>query len=212
MIIELLMFAMLFVTFAMITAKRINAVINGFMWQSLLLFAAMLRLAVASGNTELYILAALVLAVKAVFIPYYLRKITAEMNVSQNMGLILNPFLSLLSGIALTYLCYRFAGYVFSAQAPADKLMLTISVSVIAFGLFLMVFRMKALSQIIGLLVMENGTFLLASWTSGGMPFIVELAVFFDLFVLVIIVGTFIYRINKLFTHIDVSKLTDLKG
>jgi hydrogenase-4 membrane subunit HyfE len=30
--------------------------------------------------------------------------------------------------------------------------------------------------------------------------------------VLVIIVGAFIYRINKLFTHIDVSKLTDLKG
>lgn len=212
MIMELLMFSTLFVTFAMITAKRINALINCFMWQSLMIFLSVFYLAFASGNAELYILAALVLAVKAVFIPYYLRKITAEMNVNQNMGLILNPFLSLLSGIVLTWLSYRFAGYVFGGQAPADRLMLTISVSVIALGLFLMVFRMKALSQIIGLLVMENGTFLLASWTSGGMPFIVELAVFFDLFVLVIIAGTFIYRINKLFTHIDVTKLTDLKG
>ena len=212
MIMELLMFAMLFVTFSMIIAKRITAVINGFMWQSLLMFLAMLYLAFVSGNSELFALSALVLAVKVVFIPYYLRKITTEMNADQNMGLILNPFLSLLTGIGLTYLSYAFAGYVFETQVPADKLMPTISVSIIALGLFLMIFRMKALSQIIGLLVMENGIFLLASWTSGGMPFIVELAVFFDLFVLVIIVGAFIYRINRLFTHIDVSKLTELKG
>jgi len=61
-------------------------------------------------------------------------------------------------------------------------------------------------------LVMENGLFLLAATVSGGMPFFVEIAIFFDVFVSVLIMGFFVYRINKLFTHIDVNKLSRLKG
>ena len=44
------------------------------------------------------------------------------------------------------------------------------------------------------------------------MPFFVEIAIFFDVFVSVLIMGFFVYRINKLFTHIDVNKLSRLKG
>jgi hydrogenase-4 membrane subunit HyfE len=40
----------------------------------------------------------------------------------------------------------------------------------------------------------------------------VEIAVFFDVFVSVIIMGLFVYCINRLFTHIDVNKLSRLKG
>jgi hydrogenase-4 component E len=87
-----------------------------------------------------------------------------------------------------------------------------ISLSVTLIGLFLMMSRMKAVSQIIGLLVMENGLFLIAMASAGGMPFFVEIAVFFDIFVCVVILGMFVYRINKLFTHINVSKLQELKG
>jgi len=75
-----------------------------------------------------------------------------------------------------------------------------------------MMSRMSALAQIIGLLVMENGLFMLASTVSGGMPFFVEIAIFFDVFMSVLIMGIFVFRINKLFTHIDVNKLSRLKG
>lgn len=75
-----------------------------------------------------------------------------------------------------------------------------------------MISRLKALAQIIGILVMENGIFLLSSAFSGGMPFIVEMAIFLDVFVSVIILGLFVYRINELFTGIDVDQLSRLKG
>ncbi len=92
-----------------------------------------------------------------------------------------------------------------------------VSIPAVAFfmvltGLFLMISRITALAQVVGLLVMENGLFLLASTVSGGMPFFVETAIFFDVFVSVLIMGFFVYRINKLFTHIDVNKLSRLKG
>ena len=87
-----------------------------------------------------------------------------------------------------------------------------VSLTIVLTGFFIMVFRMKAVSQIIGLLVMENGIFLLATSIAGGMPFFVEMAIFLDVLLSVIILNVFVYRINKMFTHIDAAKLNKLKG
>jgi hydrogenase-4 component E len=78
--------------------------------------------------------------------------------------------------------------------------------------MFILVSRLKALAQVLGLLVMENGIFLLAAAVAGGMPFLVEMAIFFDVFVSVVIFGLFVYRINELFTGIDVDQLNRLRG
>ena len=75
-----------------------------------------------------------------------------------------------------------------------------------------MVFRRKAVGQVIGLLIIENGSFLTAVALCGNMPFFVEIAIFFDIFVFAIILGIFIFRINELFTHIDIDKLKTLRG
>ena len=135
-----------------------------------------------------------------------------EDKVSEDLGLFINPQLSLLWALAFTYLSWIFASYLVSANNAILTGTLAIAFFVVSAGMFLMVFRMTALAQIIGLLVMENGLFLLASTVSGGMPFFVEIAIFFDVFVSVLIMGLFVYRINKLFTHIDVNKLSRLKG
>ena len=111
-----------------------------------------------------------------------------------------------------TYLSWIFASYLVGANNPILTATLAIAFFIVFAGIFLMIFRMTALAQIIGLLVMENGLFLLASTVSGGMPFFVEIAIFFDIFVSVLIMGFFVYKINKLFTHIDVNKLSRLKG
>ena len=86
------------------------------------------------------------------------------------------------------------------------------SITAVCVGFFIMVSRMKALGQIVGLLVMENGIFLAAGAIAGGMPFFVEIALFFDLFVFVVIIEVFVYKVNRLFTHIDTSKMKSLKG
>jgi len=88
----------------------------------------------------------------------------------------------------------------------------SISLFITLVGMFLMIFRKKAISQIIGLLVMENGLFLLAAAIANGLPFFIEITIFFDILVSVMILGVFVYRINTLFTHIDTNKLTRLKG
>jgi hydrogenase-4 component E len=93
-----------------------------------------------------------------------------------------------------------------------EKTFLTNSVSVVLIGLFFMISRKKAIGQIIGFLVMENGMFMAAILTTFGMPMIVEIGVFFDLLTAVLIMGVFVFRINENFDSIDINKLRNLKG
>jgi hydrogenase-4 component E len=206
MLVNTFLFAILMMAFAMVAAKRLTALINGFRAQSFFLFLLMFVLAHRASSTELYIVAALLFLIKVIWIPRMLHRVAKRIKVNEDLGLSANPTVSIFAAIVLAYLAYAFTGMI--AGIPA----FFVSISITLIGVFIMIFRMKALAQIAGLLVMENGMFLAAASISGGMPFIVEIAIFFDVFLAVIILGVFVYKINSLFTHIDVDKLTELKG
>jgi hydrogenase-4 component E len=212
MIIYLLLLGILISAFFMVSAKRIGALINGFSLQAVFLFLITIYAAAREKSPELYIVAGLLFLIKVLLIPGYLRRIVKRIKVNEDLGLFLNPSVSLFVAAILVYLAYLFAGRFVSIANHTENSAFIVSISMVLIGIFIMVFRMKALAQIIGLLVMENGLFLLAATISGGMPFFVEIAIFFDIFLCVIILEIFVYKINKLFTHIDVDKLTELKG
>ncbi|HQP91810.1 MAG TPA: hypothetical protein PLU24_03965 [Candidatus Omnitrophota bacterium] len=198
-------------TYVMVTSKRIPSLISCFRAQSFFLFLVTLGFAMRERKTELFIVAGLLVLMKVVLVPAFLNKLVKKIKVAQTLGLFMNPVLSLISALLLTYAASVFSSK-FIGGSGAPYAAFVVSMTMVLVGFFLMIFRMKAISQIVGMLVMENGIFLLASSLSGGMPFIVEIAVAFDVFVCVIIAGIFMYRINKLFTHIEVSRLTDLRG
>lgn len=209
---EIILFGVLVSTYLMFTAKRMPVLIRSFRYQSFFLFLATFIMALNEHQIDLYIVAGLLFIIKVLLIPYLLYKVMKKMKATEDIGLFVNAQLSLLCALGFTYLAW-----VFSARLVAPSSQVQVSILAIAFfavlaGLFLMISRMSALAQIVGLLVMENGLFLLACAVSGGMPFFVEIAIFFDVFVSVVIMGFFVYRINKLFTHIDVNKLSNLKG
>jgi len=204
--------ALLFSVFLMAGSKRLGALIRAFRMQSLTLALLTASFARHSAGWELWGITIMILAVKVWLIPLYLEKITAEMSPGENMGHVINPPMSVMIVTLFGWLIFCFSDSVIGTLSADAKLNFSIALLMVFAGFFLMVFRLKALAQITGLLVMENGVFMLASSISGGMPFIVEIAVFFDLFVLVAVAGIFVYRIKGLFTHIDVSRLTRLKG
>ncbi len=202
----------LITSFLLVMVKRITAMISVFRAQSFFLALVTLSVAVNSGSLELYAVAGLLFLLKVIGIPHYLSRIVKKVQVNENLGFFVNPMLSLIIAVLLTYFAYLFAHQVIQLPGKVASTALAISLSVTLIGLFVMISRVKALTQIVGLLVMENGLFLAAAAVSGGMPFFVEIAIFFDLMVCVIIQGIFVYRINKLFTHIDIDKLTGLRG
>ena len=198
--------------YLMMAAKRIASLVSAFRLQSFLLFVYTLIEAIKQRNAELYIVALLLFVLKVVFIPSILAKIVRKIKVNENLGLFVNVQLSLIIGLGFTYCSWIFSRMVVPQQEPFMAIALTASFTVTLAGMFIMIFRMKALSQTVGLLVMENGIFLLGASIAGGMPFFVEIAIFMDVLISVIILNVFVHRINKLFTHIDAGKLNQLKG
>lgn len=208
----IILFTVLSATYLMVIAKRMPALIRSFRYQSFCLFALTFIMAQEEQRLDLYIIAGLLFVLKVSLIPHLLYRVIRRIRANEDLGLFINPQLSLLCALAFTYLSWIFAAHLAESNNSILIGTLAIAFFVVLAGMFLMVSRMTALAQIIGLLVMENGLFLLASTVSGGMPFFVEIAIFFDVFVSVLIMGFFVYRINKLFTHIDVNKLSRLKG
>ena len=210
--INIILFGMLAMSFAMVAAKRMVSLIRGFRVQSALLFLVTVFFALESGDHELYAVAALLFILKVVMIPRFLSRVVKRIKVDENLGFFVNPLLSLCITLLLTYLSYLFTSRIMLMHENIQGYSFAVSLSVTLTGMFIMVFRIKAITQIVGLMVMENGLFLAASAVSGGMPFFVEIAIFFDVFICVMILGVFVYKINRLFTHIDVNKLKQLKG
>lgn len=203
----------LLMAFLMVISKRLNAMIRGFSAQSFFLFLITIVFAIKENSPGLYVVAALLFTIKVIVIPGLLSRMVKRIKTDETAGLIVNPALSLFTAMLLTYLSYLFTSrFLPLMQDRMQEGAFIAALAVMLIGMFIMVFRMKAIAQIIGLLVMENGLFLIASAVSGGMPFFVEIAIFFDIFICVIIMGMFVYKINKVFTHINVNKLQELKG
>ena len=74
-----------------------------------------------------------------------------------------------------------------------------------------MITRRLALSQLVGLLVLENGILLFGLTQTHGMPLMVEMGAVFEILVGVLIGGLVIFRLNRSFEHIDVTDLTRLR-
>ena len=73
---------------------------------------------------------------------------------------------------------------------------LPLAMGLVFVGLFIVITRKKALAQIVGFLVLENGIALLALLGTFGIPLIVELGVFLDVMMGFLVMQVFVYHIH----------------
>jgi hydrogenase-4 component E len=194
----------LFITLLMMaSAKRISTCIVLFSVQSAIMAAEILAVAYAGKSAESYAVAALVIVVKVVAIPYLLFRIVRNLKASQDVASSTTGAQSVFIMAALILLSF-FAVAPYAKTLRLDEDMLAAAI--------LMVSRKKALMQVMGLLVLENGILLAALTTTFGMPLVIEIGIFFDLLMGVFLMGLFVFRIRDTFEHLDVSKLRRLRG
>jgi hydrogenase-4 component E len=118
---------------------------------------------------------------------------------------------SILLGILLLALSFWIASRFALPQPVASPLVLPLALATILIGLFLIVGRRKAIMQVVGYLVLENGVFVFGVALAQEEPFLVEMGVLLDVFVAVFVMGIMIFHISREFDHIDVDQLTSLK-
>jgi hypothetical protein len=127
-----------------------------------------------------------------------------------NLAYPTNPVLLICLG--LTVVGYRVSTGLAEGAAGAAHHVIGVSLSMLLMGLFLMVTRRKAVTQILALLTVENAVFLVALGATSGMPLVVELGISFDVIVAVLVLGILVHRIVDRFESMDVSRLSKLKG
>jgi hydrogenase-4 component E len=146
-----------------------------------------------------------------VAIPYVLFRIVDALKTVREVQASTTPAQSVYIACALILLSF-FAVAPYVRALRLDEDMLAAAVALVLTGAFLMVSRRKAVMQVVGLLVLENGIFLAALTTTFGMPLVIEIGIFFDLLMGVFLMGLFVFRIRDTFEHLDVSKLRKLRG
>ncbi len=204
--------AFLFMTLLlMAAAKRISTCIVLFGVQCAVITAQILAVAYVQRSSEALAVALLVLVVKVIAIPYVLVWIVKEIRTVREVLSSTTATQSVFITAGLILLSF-FAVQPYVRSLHVDEDMLAASIALVLTGAFLMVSRKKALMQVVGLLVLENGIFLAALITTFGMPLLIEIGISFDLLMGVFLMGLFVFRIRDTFDHLDVSKLRRLRG
>jgi hydrogenase-4 component E len=90
-------------------------------------------------------------------------------------------------------------------------LLVATSLSCVIMGLLVLATRAKALLQVVGYLVLENGIYVFGLTSMDRVPFLVEIGVLLDVFVGVFIMGIVVFHINREFDSLDSARLTELK-
>lgn len=202
----------LFITVLMMAAaKRTATCIMLFAAQCAIITAQIVALALLHGSREAFVVAAMVLLVKVIAIPYALVRISRRLKVSPTVSASTSSGLSIFIVAVLILLAFVVV-QPYARAFALDSEMLAAATAIVLTGGFLMVSRRKALMQVIGLLVLDNGIFLAALTTTFGMPFVIEMGIFFDLLMCVLLMGVFVFRIRETFEHVDVSRLRRLRG
>jgi hydrogenase-4 component E len=121
---------------------------------------------------------------------------------------VVNAATSLLAAATLTLLAYAVTQpLVTLAPSPATAT-LPAAVAVVLIGFFTLVTRRRALSQVVGFLLLDNGITATAFLATAGVPLIVELGVSFDLLLVVLVLQVLTTRLRTTFGS---SYLDDLR-
>lgn len=203
---------MLVTAYLMVGQKALFTVIRLYAAQSFLLAIVAATMALGDGHRDLLVTAALTFVLKGMLIPWFLMRVIDRLGIHREIEPFLNVPASLLVCLGLTVVGYRVStGFPEGARGESHHL-IGVALSMLLIGLFLMVTRRKAITQILALLTVENAVFLVAVGVTSGMPLVVELGISFDVILAVLILGVLVRRIVERFESMDVSRLSKLKG
>ena len=216
-VVTLMAAAVLVLQIAMAGQRWLITNIRIFGVQSFFLAAIAGTIAVFNHAPHIFIAAVLTLLVKAILVPILLERLVDRIEIRQEIEPILNVPLSVVISGGLTLVGYIVAESFYHPELTAGPASmghntLAVAISLFLIGFFMMINRRKALTQVLALLSLENGLFLAAISLTYGMPLIVELGVFFDVLVAVLVLGILVFRIRESFESMDVSKLRRLRG
>ena len=191
--------------------RRAAAHIGAFASQSVVLSATTAAAAHFTRDGQLYVVAGMLLLLKGVAIPLLLTRMDRRFGSERELQPYVNTSTSLLVGGLLVLLAYVVTRPLVALSQLPTRGGLPLAMGLVFVSLFVIISRKKALTQVIGFLMLENGIALLAVLGTYGIPLIVEVGVFLDALMGFLVMQIFVYQIHETFESIDVDQLRGLR-
>jgi hydrogenase-4 component E len=200
----------LLMNFLLLGTSRLRAAIGASAIQGALLGVTTMVLHGAFDARAL-IVGGAAIAIKALLIPGMLQRALREAAIKREI----EPFISYVTSLLLCALAtgtaVLFANELPLAREHVGSLLVPASLATVLTGFIVLTTRLKAITQVVGYLVLENGIFIMGLALHDAMPFLVEIGVLLDLLVAIFVIGIVINHINREFASIDVARLDTLK-
>jgi len=176
--------------------------------QGLALAGLVAVLGLKEGSPELLGLALLALAFKAVALPLVLVRSSRG---EQGGAPLINTATSLIAMAGLTAVAYAVSAPLAALGTGPTIQAIPVGIALVLYGFLLLVTGRHAIVQLVGFLVIDNGTSTVAFLSSGGVPIIVELGVVLDVLLVILILYVLTGRIRSEFGATDLDDLTELR-
>jgi hydrogenase-4 component E len=193
---------------AVLGTTRLSSCIRGIAAQGLLL--GLLPLLLASElSIHAVSLGVGTVMVKAILLPWFLGRAIREAAVRREVEPLVGFIASQLLGALAVALAFAIASRL-PMPATQQQLLVPVSLATLMIGFIVLTTRRKALMQVVGYLILENGIYLFGLTQTESVPFLIELGVLLDIFVGVFIMGIVVFHINREFDSLDSTRLTEL--
>ncbi len=203
---------LLIASFGIIASPMLLACIRFYAMHSFLLSLMTLAIAYDHQAKHLAISALLTFILKVIAIPQIFSTVTRRLGIRKEVESYINIPFSLFLAILLVFVSFYVTSIGKTLSSHSSLKFLPIAISTVFLGMLVMTTRKKAITQVLGLLLMENGLFLMGITMTFGMPLLVEIGILFDVLIGIIIMGIFIFKIRSAFEGIEVDNMTVLKG
>jgi hydrogenase-4 component E len=204
----------------LVLVMLVNFVLLGTRWIRVTIRAAAVQGAILSvlpllverqAGWHALAMAAATMALKGLILPGLLQKAIRDVHIRHEVQPYVGFVPSLFLGAAGTGLAVIFAGSLPLAPEHAGSLTVPAALATLMTGFLLLTTRKKAISQVVGYFVLENGIFLFGLLLLDAMPRMIEIGVLLDLFVAILVMGIIINHIRDEFSSLDTELLTELK-
>jgi hydrogenase-4 component E len=208
--IDALLMIVLLLNFFALGTSRLRAVINATALQGVVL-GVIAILAHHEFSFQPIVIAVGAAIIKGFIIPWMLLRAMRDVQIRREVEPFIGYVPSLLAGAVATGLAILFARTLPLTEEHAGSLLVPASLATVLTGFIILTTRLKAITQVAGYLILENGIFIMGLTLVDAMPFLVEVGVLLDLVVGIFVMGIVIYRINREFSSLDTNRMTSLK-
>lgn len=196
--------------FYCIGTSRIRALIQGVSFQGVLL--GLMPLLVHEHLGVMTVLMSMfTVAIKGIVIPILLLHALRELTIKREV----EPFVGFVTTLVLaavgTALAVAFAQHLPLAAHPGADIVVAASLATVFSGFLILITRLKAITQIVGYLLLENGVFIFGMLLVEAVPFLVEVGILLDLVVGIFVMGIMVNHISREFPSDSTERLSMLK-